>query len=165
MNTMINKINKNDLLNIIKSRATTTDANLKNQDKKAFIYLAKSSYGTYKIGFSINPEQRVRAFNSGSYFDVELLEKIPTEGLVRHLEGRTINVMGVISSNKKREWVRIPSIDSKIVQETFKFIVKNMITQIRKNVRTKTKMENKVLEKYNIKQTEMFVQTSIALSR
>jgi len=26
-------------------------------------------------------------------------------------------------------------------------------------------MENKVLEKYNIKQTEMFVQTSIALSR
>tara|TARA_R110000751_G_scaffold295300_1_gene403481 strand:+ start:83 stop:580 length:498 start_codon:yes stop_codon:yes gene_type:complete len=165
MNTMINKINKNDLLNIIKSRATTTDANLKNQDKKAFIYLAKSSYGTYKIGFSINPEQRVRAFNSGSYFDVELLEKIPTEGLVRHLEGRTINVMGVISSNKKREWVRIPSIDSKIVQETFKFIVKNMITQIRKNVRTKVRMENKVLEKYNIKQTEMFVQTSIALSR
>jgi hypothetical protein len=158
-------INKNDLLNIIKARGISTDANLKNQDKKAFIYLAKSSYGTYKIGFSINPEQRVRAFNSGSYFDVELLEKIPTEGLVRHLEGRTINVMGVISSNKKREWVRIPSIDSKIVQETFKFIVKNMITQIRKNVRTKTKMENKVLEKYNIKQTEMFVQTSIALSR
>ena len=73
--------------------------------------------------------------------------------------------MGVISSNKKREWVRIPSIDSKIVQETFRFIVKNMITQIRKNVRTKTKMENKVLEKYNIKQTEMFVQTSIALSK
>ena len=162
MNTMINK---NDLLNIIKARGISTDANLKNQDKKAFIYLAKSSYGTYKIGFSINPEQRVRAFNSGSYFDVELLEKIPTEGLVRHLEGRTINVMGVISSNKKREWVRIPSIDSKIVQETFKFIVKNMITQIRKNVRAKTKMENKVLEKYNIKQTEMFVQTSIALSR
>tara|TARA_R100001244_G_scaffold32693_1_gene30855 strand:+ start:107 stop:586 length:480 start_codon:yes stop_codon:yes gene_type:complete len=158
-------INKNDLLNIIKARGISTDANLKNQDKKAFIYLAKSSYGTYKIGFSINPEQRVRAFNSGSYFDVELLEKIPTEGLVRHLEGRTINVMGVISSNKKREWVRIPSIDSKIVQETFRFIVKNMITQIRKNVRTKTKMENKVLEKYNIKQTEMFVQTSIALSK
>jgi len=162
---MTTMINKNDLLNIIKARGISTDANLKNQDKKAFIYLAKSSYGTYKIGFSINPEQRVRAFNSGSYFDVELLEKIPTEGLVRHLEGRTINVMGVISSNKKREWVRIPSIDSKIVQETFKFIVKNMITQIRKNVRTKTKMENKVLEKYNIKQTEMFVQTSIALSR
>jgi len=158
-------INKNDLLNIIKARGISTDANLKNQDKKAFIYLAKSSYGTYKIGFSINPEQRVRAFNSGSYFDVELLEKIPTEGLVRHLEGRTINVMGVISSNKKREWVKIPSIDSKIVQETFRFIVKNMITQIRKNVRTKTKMENKVLEKYNIKQTEMFVQTSIALSK
>ena len=162
---MTTMINKNDLLNIIKARGISTDANLKNQDKKAFIYLAKSSYGTYKIGFSINPEQRVRAFNSGSYFDVELLEKIPTEGLVRHLEGRTINVMGVISSNKKREWVRIPSIDSKIVQETFKFIVKNMITQIRKNVRTKTKMENKVLEKYNIKQTEVFVQTSIALSR
>jgi len=162
---MTTMINKNDLLNIIKARGISTDANLKNQDKKAFIYLAKSSYGTYKIGFSINPEQRVRAFNSGSYFDVELLEKIPTEGLVRHLEGRTINVMGVISSNKKREWVRIPSIDSKIVQETFRFIVKNMITQIRKNVRTKTKMENKVLEKYNIKQTEMFVQTSIALSK
>jgi len=162
---MTTMINKNDLLNIIKARGISTDANLKNQDKKAFIYLAKSSYGTYKIGFSINPEQRVRAFNSGSYFDVELLEKIPTEGLVRHLEGRTINVMGVISSNKKREWVKIPSIDSKIVQETFRFIVKNMITQIRKNVRTKTKMENKVLEKYNIKQTEMFVQTSIALSK
>ena len=99
---MTTMINKNDLLNIIKARGISTDANLKNQDKKAFIYLAKSSYGTYKIGFSINPEQRVRAFNSGSYFDVELLEKIPTEGLVRHLEGRTINVMGVISSNKKK---------------------------------------------------------------
>ena len=164
---MTTMINKNDLLNIIKARGISTDANLKNQDKKAFIYLAKSSYGTYKIGFSINPEQRVRAFNSGSYFDVELLEKIPTEGLVRHLEGRTINVMGVISKNKNREWVQIPSsrASTKEVRTTFNFIVKNMITQIRKNVRTKVRMENKVLEKYNIKQTEMFVQTSIALSR
>tara|TARA_R110000787_G_scaffold251665_1_gene357173 strand:+ start:77 stop:562 length:486 start_codon:yes stop_codon:yes gene_type:complete len=161
MNTLLNK---NDLLNIIKSQATT-DANLKNQDRKAYVYLAKSSYGTYKIGFSINPEQRVRAFNSGSYFDNILLEKIEVTGLVEHLEGKTINVMGIISKNKKREWVRIPSINPKIVQATFNFIVKNMITQIRKNVRTAVKMENKVLEKYNIEPKVMTVQTSIALSK
>jgi hypothetical protein len=161
MNTLLNK---NDLLNIIKSQATT-DANLKNKDRKAYVYLAKSSYGTYKIGFSINPEQRVRAFNSGSYFDNILLEKIEVTGLVEHLEGKTINVMGIISKNKKREWVRIPSINPKIVQATFNFIVKNMITQIRKNVRTAVKMENKVLEKYNIEPKVMTVQTSIALSK
>ena len=161
MNTLLNK---NDLLNIIKSQATT-DANLKNQDRKAYVYLAKSSYGTYKIGFSINPEQRVRAFNSGSYFDNILLEKIEVTGLVEHLEGKTINVMGIISKNKKREWVRIPSINPKIVQATFNFIVKNMITQIRKNVRNAVKMENKVLEKYNIEPKVMTVQTSIALSK
>ena len=161
MNTLLNK---NDLLNIIKSQATT-DANLKNKDRKAYVYLAKSSYGTYKIGFSINPEQRVRAFNSGSYFDNILLEKIEVTGLVEHLEGKTINVMGIISKNKKREWVRIPSINPKIVQATFNFIVKNMITQIRKNVRTAIKMENKVLEKYNIEPKVMTVQTSIALSK
>jgi hypothetical protein len=49
---MTKLMNSNELLNIIKSQVTT-DANLKNQDRKAYIYLAKGGYSTYKIGFSV----------------------------------------------------------------------------------------------------------------
>jgi hypothetical protein len=40
-----------------------------------------------------------------------------------------------------------------------------MVNQIRKNVRAKVKMENKVLEKYNIKPKVINAQTTVALSR
>ncbi len=73
--------------------------------------------------------------------------------------------MGVVYKKRNREWVKIPSIDSKIVQAQFRFIVKNMVNQIRKNVRAKVKMENKVLEKYNIKPKVINAQTTVALSR
>ena len=161
---MTKLMNSNELLNIIKTQVTT-DANLKNQDRKAYIYLAKGGYSTYKIGFSVNPEQRVRSFNTCSYHDNILLEKIDVSGLVQHLESSTINVMGIVYKKRNREWVKIPSIDSKIVKAQFRFIVKNMVNQIRKNVRAKVKMENKVLEKYNIKPKVINAQTTIALAK
>jgi hypothetical protein len=40
-----------------------------------------------------------------------------------------------------------------------------MVNQIRKNVRDHVKMENKVLEKYNIKPKVVNVQTTVALSK
>ena len=152
---MTKLVNSNELLNVIKEQVTT-DANLKNQDRKAYIYLMKGGYSTYKIGFSVNPEQRVRTSNTYSYHDNILLDKIDVSGLVQHLENKTINVMGVIYKKRNREWVKIPAIDSKIVKAQFRFIVKNMVNQIRKNVRDHVKMENKVLEKYNIKPNLIF---------
>jgi hypothetical protein len=157
-------VNSNELLNVIKEQVTT-DANLKNQDRKAYIYLMKGGYSTYKIGFSVNPEQRVRTSNTYSYHDNILLDKIDVSGLVQHLENKTINVMGVIYKKRNREWVKIPAIDSKIVKAQFRFIVKNMVNQIRKNVRDHVKMENKVLEKYNIKPKVINAQTTVALSK
>jgi|TARA_R110002012_G_scaffold252112_1_gene430181 hypothetical protein len=161
---MTKLVNSNELLNVIKEQVTT-DANLKNQDRKAYIYLMKGGYSTYKIGFSVNPEQRVRTSNTYSYHDNILLDKIDVSGLVQHLENKTINVMGVIYKKRNREWVKIPAIDSKIVKAQFRFIVKNMVNQIRKNVRDHVKMENKVLEKYNIKPKVVNVQTTVALSK
>jgi hypothetical protein len=161
---MTKLVNSNEILNVIKAQVTT-DANLKNQDRKAYIYLMKGGYSTYKIGFSVNPEQRVRTSNTYSYHDNILLDKIDVSGLVQHLENKTINVMGVIYKKRNREWVKIPAIDSKIVKAQFRFIVKNMVNQIRKNVRDHVKMENKVLEKYNIKPKVVNVQTTVALSK
>jgi hypothetical protein len=161
---MTKLVNSNELLNVIKEQVTT-DANLKNQDRKAYIYLMKGGYSTYKIGFSVNPEQRVRTSNTYSYHDNILLDKIDVTGLVQHLEDKTINVMGVIYKKRNREWVKIPAIDSKIVKAQFRFIIKNMVNHIRKNVRDHVKMENKVLEKYNIKPKVVNVQTTVALSK
>jgi hypothetical protein len=161
---MTKLINSNEILNVIKAQVTT-DANLKNQDRKAYIYLMKGGYSTYKIGFSVNPEQRVRTSNTYSYHDNILLDKIDVTGLVQHLEDKTINVMGVIYKKRNREWVKIPAIDSKIVKAQFRFIIKNMVNHIRKNVRDHVKMENKVLEKYNIKPKVVNVQTTVALSK
>jgi hypothetical protein len=161
---MTKLVNSNEILNVIKSQVTT-DANLKNQDRKAYIYLMKGGYSTYKIGFSVNPEQRVRTSNTYSYHDNILLDKIDVTGLVQHLEDKTINVMGVIYKKRNREWVKIPAIDSKIVKAQFRFIIKNMVNHIRKNVRDHVKMENKVLEKYNIKPKVVNVQTTVALSK
>ncbi len=161
---MTKLVNSNELLNVIKEQVTT-DANLKNQDRKAYIYLMKGGYSTYKIGFSVTPEQRVRTSNTYSYHDNILLDKIDVTGLVQHLEDKTINVMGVIYKKRNREWVKIPAIDSKIVKAQFRFIIKNMVNHIRKNVRDHVKMENKVLEKYNIKPKVVNVQTTVALSK
>lgn len=161
---MTKLVNSNEILNVIKAQVTT-DANLKNQDRKAYIYLMKGGYSTYKIGFSVNPEQRVRTSNTYSYHDNILLDKIDVTGLVQHLEDKTINVMGIIYKKRKREWVKIPAIDSKIVKAQFRFIIKNMVNHIRKNVRDHVKMENKVLEKYNIKPKVVNVQTTVALSK
>ncbi len=161
---MTKLVNSNEILNVIKAQVTT-DANLKNQDRKAYIYLMKGGYSTYKIGFSVNPEQRVRTSNTYSYHDNILLDKIDVTGLVQHLEDKTINVMGVIYKKRNREWVKIPAIDSKIVKAQFRFIIKNMVNHIRKNVRDHVKMENKVLEKYNIKPKVVNVQTTVALSK
>jgi hypothetical protein len=113
----------------------------------------------------VNPEQRVRTSNTYSYHDNILLDKIDVTGLVQHLEDKTINVMGVIYKKRNREWVKIPAIDSKIVKAQFRFIIKNMVNHIRKNVRDHVKMENKVLEKYNIKPKVVNVQTTVALSK
>jgi hypothetical protein len=161
---MTKLVNSNEILNVIKAQVTT-DANLKNQDRKAYIYLMKGGYSTYKIGFSVNPEQRVRTSNTYSYHDNILLDKIDVTGLVQHLEDKTINVMGIIYKKRKREWVKIPAIDPKIVKAQFRFIIKNMVNHIRKNVRDHVKMENKVLEKYNIKPKVVNVQTTVALSK
>ena len=161
---MTKLVNSNEILNVIKTQVTT-DANLKNQDRKAYIYLMKGGYSTYKIGFSVNPEQRIRTSNTYSYHDNILLDKIDVTGLVQHLEDKTINVMGVIYKKRNREWVKIPAIDSKIVKAQFRFIIKNMVNHIRKNVRDHVKMENKVLEKYNIKPKVVNVQTTVALSK
>jgi|TARA_R110000744_G_scaffold27322_1_gene66785 hypothetical protein len=129
-------------------------------NKTSYVYLSASSYNTYKIGHSFNPEKRVRDISIGNFWKHELLYKVQVHGLVPRLETNVLNGLEEIASRREGEMFLITKKTREEVIDVFKSKISESINEMRKQVRAKTRYETKILAKHGV--NEVPVYTSIA---